>query len=83
MWSPAIRAAQYFGTSKLRADRELLAKALTEEKFWGVRVEIAAAAWASSGGDVCRDALLAGLKDDHPKLRRSCAEQLGKFPRDE
>ncbi len=77
-----VRAAQYFGTSKLRADRELLAKALTEEKFWGVRVEIAAAL-ASSGGDVCRDALLAGLKDDHPKLRRACAEQLGKFPRDE
>ncbi len=76
-----VRAAQYFGGSKLRADREALAKALADEKFWGVQVEIAAALGAS-GGEPSRDALIAGLKLDHPKTRRACADQLGKFPRD-
>ena len=77
-----VRAAQYLGKTKLPADREALAKALESEKFWGVQAEIAAAL-SESGGDICRDALIAGLKHAHPKVRRACAEELAKFPRDE
>jgi aminopeptidase N len=75
------RAARHFGQSKAPADREQLAKALAEEKFWGVQAEIAAAL-GESGGDVCRDALLKGLRHEHPKVRRACAEQLGRFHHD-
>src|SRR5262249_50556618 len=35
-----------------------------------------------SGGDVCRDALLQGMKDPNAKVRRACVGQLGKFLRD-
>jgi aminopeptidase N len=76
-----IRAAQYLGQSKTPADREALATALGNEKFYGVCVQIASAL-SESGGEVCRDALLAGLKHEHPKVRRACADQLGKFPSD-
>ena len=73
-----IRAARHLGQSKSAADREALAKALAAEKFYGVQVEIAAAL-GDSGGDTSRDALLAGLADPHPKVRRACARELGKF----
>lgn len=76
-----IRAAQHFGESKAPADREALAKALAAEKFWGVLVEIAAAL-GQSGGDVSRAALVQGLQHTQPKVRRACAEALGKFHRD-
>jgi aminopeptidase N len=76
-----IRAAQHFGQSKSPQDREALAQALPAEKFWGVQVEIAQAL-AESGGDVCRDALLAGLRQDDARARRACVQQLGKFHRD-
>jgi aminopeptidase N len=77
-----IRAAQHFGQSKEVADREALAKALKEEKFYGVQQEIASAL-GESGGDVSRDALIDGLKDKNPKVRRSCVDHLGKFRKDE
>jgi aminopeptidase N len=73
-----VAAAAYFGKQKDVADRELLANAIKAEKFWGVAADIAQAL-AASGGDVARDALVAGLKHENPKVRRACAEQLGKF----
>jgi aminopeptidase N len=73
-----VRAAQYFGTSKTDADREALAQALAAEKFSGVQVEIVNAL-AASGGDMCRDTLVAGLKHKEPRVRRACASQLGKY----
>jgi aminopeptidase N len=76
-----VRAAQYFGQSKRPEDREALAKALKEEKFYGVAVEIVTAL-GESGGDASRDALIAGLKHDQPKVRRACADALGKFSKD-
>jgi aminopeptidase N len=76
-----IRAAEYFGKSKSPADRDLLVKAFNEEKFWGVQTEIAAAL-AESGGDVCRDRLIEGMKQTNPKVRRACADHLAKFRRD-
>jgi aminopeptidase N len=45
-------------------------------------VEIAAAL-GESGGPICRDALIAGLQHAHPKVRRACADGLGKFPRNQ
>src|SRR5262249_21998088 len=76
-----VQAASHFGKSKEPADRELLAKALKEEPFWGVATEIASAL-GESGGDVCRDALIDGLKISQPKVRRACADALGKFSSD-
>ena len=76
-----IRAAEHFAKSKEPADRELLAEALKQEKFWGVAAEIAKAL-GESGGGICRDALIAGLKHKEPKVRRACVEALGKFTDD-
>jgi aminopeptidase N len=73
-----IRAAEHFGKSKEPADRELLAECLKSEKFWAVAAEIARAL-GESGGDTSRDALIAGLKGQHPKVRRACAEAMGKL----
>jgi aminopeptidase N len=72
------RAAEHLGKSKAAEDRAALAAALSAEKFWAVRVEVAHALGAS-GGAAARDALVAGLKADQPKVRRACAEQLGKW----
>jgi aminopeptidase N len=76
-----IRAAEHFGKSKEPADRELLADALKQEKFWGAAAEIARAL-GQSGGDISRDALIAGLKHKEPKVRRACVEALGQFTDD-
>jgi aminopeptidase N len=76
-----VRAARHFAEERSPEDREALAKALPEEKFWGVQVEIAGAL-GDAGGDVCRDALLAGLKQKDARVRRACAQHLGKFYRD-
>jgi aminopeptidase N len=77
-----IRAVEHFGDSKKAADRKLLATALQEDDFYGVRVE-AATALGKSGGDLSRDALIEGLQSEHPKVRRSCAEALAKFADDD
>jgi aminopeptidase N len=76
-----IRAAEHFGESKKKGDRKLLAKALKQEKFWGVQVEIADAL-QESGGDIARDALIAGLQFENPKARRACVSALDSFHRD-
>ncbi|MFL5245287.1 MAG: M1 family aminopeptidase [Gemmataceae bacterium] len=76
-----IRAVDHFKQSKTPGDREALVKALTAEKFYGVKQEIARAL-ADSGGDVCRDALLEGTKQTDARVRRSCVDGLGKFAKD-
>lgn len=76
-----VRAAEFFGKSQSPADRELLAEALAAEKAWGVAAEIAKAL-SATGGDVARDALIAGLSSPQPKIRRACAGELGAFARD-
>ncbi|QDU43492.1 Aminopeptidase N [Symmachiella dynata] len=77
-----IRAVEHFAESKKSNDRELLKQVLEQDPFYGVRIE-ASKALAKSGGDVSRDALIAGLSQEHPKVRRACADALSKFPRDE
>ncbi len=77
-----IRAAEYFGGRKNDADRELLQKTLTTDSFYGVRVE-AAKALGRSRGDFARDTLLAGIRQEHAKVRRACIDALSKFKDDE
>lgn len=75
------RAAQHFAQGASAGDGDLLAGVLASDKFWAVQAE-AAASLSSIGGPEARDALIAGLKLAHPKVRRACAEQLGKYKRD-
>jgi aminopeptidase N len=76
-----VRGVEHFKQSKAPGDREALVKALAAEKYHGVQQEIARGL-ADSGGDTCRDALLDGLKQTNPKVRRTCVDGLGKFPKD-
>jgi aminopeptidase N len=71
-----LRAINHLSADKSDENRELLARAFTDEKFWGVKVELARAL-GSAGGDVCRDALLQGLQHADPRVRRACMEGLG------
>lgn len=77
-----IRAARHLGESGKEAEVKLLAAALARETFWGVGEQIAEAL-GEAGGDAARDALLAGLKHAHPKVRRTCTDELGAFHKDE
>ncbi len=77
-----IRAAEYFGKSKKKQDRELLAQALGQEAFWGVQAEIAKAL-GKTGGDLARTTLLKALSLEHPKARREAVKALGLFKNDE
>jgi aminopeptidase N len=77
-----IRAARALARNKTDANRRELAKALAEDKFWGVRVE-AAKSLDEMGGEIARDGLLAGLKDQKAQVRRECVEGLAKFDGDE
>jgi aminopeptidase N len=74
-----LRAARHFRDSKTDEDRELLAQALAEEKFWGVQTEIASAL-AAMGGDKAREALLEGCRHSNPRVRRACMQGLGNLP---
>jgi len=76
-----IRAAQYFGKAGSKRDIEVLSAALGAEPFWGVGVEIVTAL-GKAGGDAARDALLAHLSIEHPKVRREVVETLGAFHKD-
>ncbi len=77
-----LRAAIHLGDEGGHRDVALLADALLKEKFWGVAAEIAEAL-GEAGGDEARDALLAGIKLEHPKVRRACVAELGSFHKDE
>ncbi len=76
-----LRAARHFRSSKNEEDRELLVRALSEEKFWGVQTEIASAL-AALGGEKVREALLEGCRNSNPRVRRACMQALGNLPTD-
>ncbi|MDF1663047.1 MAG: M1 family aminopeptidase [Planctomycetota bacterium] len=59
-----------------------LIAALESDKFWAVRVEIAKAL-GKIGGVAVRAALITGLKQEHAKVRRACADALGRFRKDD
>jgi len=77
-----LRAIEHFADSKQDEDRELIAGVLIGDPFFGVQVE-AAQALGKSGGDVARDALIAGMNDQDARVRAACAEALGQFEGDE
>jgi aminopeptidase N len=76
-----LRAVQHFRDSKTDEDRELLARALAEEKFWGVQTEIASVL-AAMGGDKAREALMEGSRHSNARVRRACIQGLGNLPTD-
>jgi aminopeptidase N len=76
-----LAAANHLGKSNRPQDRDALAAALKDEKFWGVQVRIADAL-GQTGGDKSRDALVAGLKLPDARVRRACVKALGTFRRD-
>ncbi len=59
-----------------------LEKALTKDKFWGVR-RAAALALGEVGTEEARDTLLRGLKDQDSRVRRGIYRALGKFHQDD
>jgi aminopeptidase N len=73
-----MRAVEHFADRKTEADRKLLVTALEQDPFYGVRIE-AAKALGKSGGETSQQALLTGLRAEHPKVRRACAAALGEF----
>jgi aminopeptidase N len=76
-----LRATHHFAQSKNDEDRALVARAFAQERFWAVRIELAAAL-GNMGGTVCRDAVLQGLQQSDARVRRACMEALGKFAKD-
>jgi aminopeptidase N len=76
-----LRAVRHFRDSKTDEDRELLARALVEEKFWAVQTAIASAL-AAQGGDKARTALLEGSRHGNPRVRQACLQGLGNLPTD-
>lgn len=76
-----VRAAEHFGTVRTDNSRQLLADALANDGFYGIRTE-AAKALGKVKGDIARDALLAGLAQKNAKVRRACATALGNFEHD-
>jgi aminopeptidase N len=73
-----LRAVQHFAQSKATEDHDLLARALDQERFWGVRVELATALGTAKSA-VAKQALLKGLKETDARVRRACVEGLGKL----
>lgn len=59
-----------------------LGRALGEDSFRGVR-EAAAAELGRLRGDAAREALMVGLHDPHPRVRRAVCRALGAFLQDE
>jgi aminopeptidase N len=77
-----IRAARHLATDKSDANRELLARALANEKYYGVQVEIATAL-GTSGASISRDALIKGMKHADARVRKACVENLTNFRNDD
>lgn len=77
-----IMAAKQLGKKKNEQNRKVLAKALAADEFHGVQSEIATVL-SKMGGEIARDALIAGLKFNDHKARKACAAALGKFKDDD
>ena len=76
-----VRATEHFATVRTDKSRQLLADALANDSFYGIRTE-AAAALGKVKGDIARDALLTGLVQDDARVRRACASALENFEHD-
>ena len=76
-----LRAVQHFAESKATEDHELLARALDQERFWGVKIELGTAL-GKVKGPVSKQALLKGLKEPDARVRKACVDSLGKLEPD-
>lgn len=76
-----IRAIEHLTKTKTDANRELLAKSLATDTFYGVRIE-AAKALAKLKGNISRDALVKGITQPNPRVRNICIDSLGQFRKD-
>ncbi len=77
-----IEAAAALTEKPAMNDIKLLGERLRKESFWGVGGRIARAL-GKIGGDTARDALIKGLKHEHPKVRYAVVRALGEFTHDE
>jgi aminopeptidase N len=77
-----VAAARALGQLPDPAGIAGLATALRGDAFWGVRAA-AARALGRTRRDAARDALVAAIDDEHPRVRRAVAAALGDFLGDE
>jgi aminopeptidase N len=80
MWALGQLAEKRKATSTADAEKELIAKAisasLTEDRFWGMRLEDAAAL-QDAKGDGVKTALLSATRDRNPRVRARAIQALG------
>lgn len=77
-----IYAAEALGKKGGLEVIQALSESLTEDAFWGVRVEVAKQLGKMKLNQVIPE-LRKGLSDDHPKVRRAALEGLGNFKTEE
>lgn len=77
-----LDAVKYFSKGDGRADLKLLLRRFSADSFWAVRADIAKRL-GEEGSDESRDALLANIATEHPRVRASVVEALGQFAGDE
>jgi len=75
------RAVEHFKATDTERSRKVLAEALRDDPFYGVRAE-AAEALGKLKGDLAREALLSGLGQADARVRTACAEALSGFRND-
>lgn len=76
-----LRAVEHFGKSHEAADQDLLIACLEKDPFYAVRAQIAKAL-DKKRNDRVRKALLAGIEQNDPRVRRACLAALGQFEGD-
>lgn len=76
-----LRAARAIAAKKDDAARATLAAAMAKEPFKELRGDLAEIL-GDLGGDLCRDALLAGVKDKESRVRAASIRALQKFAAD-
>lgn len=77
-----IRAAEGLGKTGTTDVVEALKEALLTDPFWGVRSRIARVL-GTIRSSAARDALIAGLQNEDPRVRRAVVAALGEFRGDE
>lgn len=77
-----LRAVEHFAKSHSAADQALLIDCLQNDGFYAVRAQIAKAL-EKKRNEESRKALLAGIQQSHPQVRRACVAALGQFENDD
>ncbi|MCA9038789.1 MAG: HEAT repeat domain-containing protein [Planctomycetaceae bacterium] len=77
-----IRAADHLAKSTTTEDLKLLQKALQDDAFYGVQIEIAQALGNAKTKEA-RNILIESLEHSHPKTRRAVVDALRQFEKDD